>query len=276
MAILTHPTRDSPPHQYFFMMTTAVSSSNNDRGLEILLEEVNRLVTKKLASLKFQTIRQLVWLVGQLVKKKYPRIDQVCWNLLRCVRGGDLSETNRHLTESIMKTMADNLEWLYEHQELLRGVIYTYSRILEDYGRKYMFKDIKDKIAKFVTQLIRDRFSEAMVLGRDLVRVLQSVARVPEVEELWRELIHRPQSLHPDFTGVAELLRRKTPIAFLKLRVTADMEEKLNFLMSQVPYGRHHRYWSWFSNSFLSNGFMSPSLRVDLIRYSFVNTRNCV
>ena len=139
-----------------------------------------------------------------------------------------------------------------------------------------MFKDIKDKIAKFVTQLIRDRFSEAMVLGRDLVRVLQSVARVPEVEELWRELIHRPQSLHPDFTGVAELLRRKTPIAFLKLRVTADMEEKLNFLMSQVPYGRHHRYWSWFSNSFLSNGFMSPSLRVDLIRYSFVNTRNCV
>lgn len=42
---------------------------------------------------------------------------------------------------------------------------------------------------------------ECLIIGRDLVRLLQNVARIPEMELLWRDLLHNPQVLSPQFTG---------------------------------------------------------------------------
>lgn len=43
------------------------------------------------------------------------------------------------------------------------------------------------------------------MIGRDLVRLLQNVARIPEFELLWKDIIHNPQALSPQFTGKEEL-----------------------------------------------------------------------
>lgn len=45
------------------------------------------------------------------------------------------------------------------------------------------------------------QFIECLMIGRDLVRLLQNVARIPEMELLWRDLLHNPQVLSPQFTG---------------------------------------------------------------------------
>lgn len=42
------------------------------------------------------------------------------------------------------------------------------------------------------------------MIGRDLVRLLQNVARIPEFELLWKDIIHNPQALSPQFTGKYE------------------------------------------------------------------------
>lgn len=42
---------------------------------------------------------------------------------------------------------------------------------------------------------------ECLMIGRDLVRLLQNVARIPEFEQLWKDIIHNPQALSPQFTG---------------------------------------------------------------------------
>lgn len=42
---------------------------------------------------------------------------------------------------------------------------------------------------------------ECLMVGRDLVRLLQNVARIPEMELLWRDLLHNPTVLSPQFTG---------------------------------------------------------------------------
>lgn len=39
------------------------------------------------------------------------------------------------------------------------------------------------------------------MVGRDLVRLLQNVARIPEFEQLWKDIIHNPQVLSAQFTG---------------------------------------------------------------------------
>ena len=40
-----------------------------------------------------------------------------------------------------------------------------------------------------------------MTVGRDLVRLLQYVARIPEIEPIWKDILHNPAALHSTFTG---------------------------------------------------------------------------
>lgn len=42
---------------------------------------------------------------------------------------------------------------------------------------------------------------DCFMIGRDLVRLLQNVARIPEFEQLWKDIIHNPQVLSTQFTG---------------------------------------------------------------------------
>lgn len=45
------------------------------------------------------------------------------------------------------------------------------------------------------------QFMDCFMIGRDLVRLLQNVARIPEFEQLWKDIIHNPQVLSTQFTG---------------------------------------------------------------------------
>ena len=45
------------------------------------------------------------------------------------------------------------------------------------------------------------QWAECMVIGRDLLRLLQLVARIPEFEKLWRDIFLNPSALSPSFTG---------------------------------------------------------------------------
>lgn len=72
------------------------------------------------------------------------------------------------------------------------------------------------------------------MIGRDLVRLLQNVARIPEFDQLWRDILLNPKVLSPQFTGVLQLLQTRTSRRFLQSRLTPEMERKLVFLTSQV------------------------------------------
>lgn len=45
------------------------------------------------------------------------------------------------------------------------------------------------------------QFMDCFMIGRDLVRLLQNVARIPEFEQLWKDILHNPQVLSSQFTG---------------------------------------------------------------------------
>ena len=105
-----------------------------------------------------------------------------------------------------------------------------------------------------------------MSIGRDLVRLLQHVARVPEFEILWRDILHNPKVFSPTFTGLAQLMQIRTSRRFLFLRLTPDMEKKMVFLTSNVRFGNQKRYQDWFQRQYLSTP-ESQSLRCDLIRF---------
>ena len=234
-------------------------------GLHIVVAELSRLVSEKFHSLQDKCKHKVIWLFRELVKcSNMTGVDVLCWNLLRTIRQGDLSQGNRFLTEQVLDILAENPDWLYNHSNLVRAVIYTYVRILEDYN-KYQLNDIRTKIAKYVVGLIRTRFEDAMSLGRDLVRGLMSVAKVPEISILWQELLHDPSSLHPDFTGLQMLMRKRTSTRYILLRILPEVERKIQFILNCVEFPNQGRYIEWFIRKYLITS-ESQTMRSDILR----------
>jgi integrator complex subunit 3 len=83
-------------------------------------------------------------------------------------------------------------------------------------------------------------------LGRDFLRQLQAVTRIPEIEELWKDILFNPKALSPHLTGITQLLNSRTSRKYLQSRLTPDMEKKIGFLTSQVRFGVQKRYQDWF------------------------------
>lgn len=234
-------------------------------GLNLVINHLTELVIHKYQRLSEVARKQLLWLVRELIKNQVPMVDTVVWNILRQTSGGDTSVKNIWLIDEVLEILIEHRAWLEKYPLLIGCVTYTFVRLIEDHCSPTL-TTLRNKEVKFVVQLIRDRFVDVMPLGRDFVRLLQNVARIPEFEALWKDILFNPRSLHPTFTELWQILQTRTSRRYLQCRLTPDMERKLIFLTSQVKFGNHKRYQDWFQDRYLITP-ESHSLRSDLIRF---------
>lgn len=92
------------------------------------------------------------------------------------------------------------------------------------------------------------------------------MARIPEFDLLWKDILLNPKTLSPTFNGIWQLLQLRTSRRFLQCRLTPDIERKLHFLTSSVKFNVHRRYQDWFQDKYFTTP-ESQSLRSDLIRF---------
>ncbi|XP_059094410.1 integrator complex subunit 3-like [Tigriopus californicus] len=232
-------------------------------GLIAVYTHLTHLVLEKYPKLFPAAKQQLLWLTREMIKSSVTGMENIVWNLMRQIAGGDVSRPNLWLADQLLDIFVEHRAWLEKFPFLLASVVYTYLRVIEDH---FHVDKLREKEVKFVISLIRERFTDVMVIGRDLVRVLQYVAKIPEFQDLWQDMIHHPRTLSPSFTGITQLMHTRTSRRFLQSRITPEMEKKLVFFTSQVRFGTHKRYQDWFQRQYLSTP-ESQSLRCDLIRF---------
>ncbi|KAI3359049.1 hypothetical protein L3Q82_015418 [Scortum barcoo] len=237
----------------------------NRDGMNVILVKINQILMEKFLKLQDIPRTQLVWLVRELVKSGMMGADGVVMTLLKQIAGGDVSTKNLWLAESVLDILLDQKEWVLKSGMLIAMSVYTYLRLIVDHGAPNLLA-LRQKEVDFCIGMLREKFMECLIIGRDLVRLLQNVARIPEMELVWKDLLHNPQVLSPQFTGVLQLLTARTSRKFLACRLTPDMETKLLFMTSRVRFGQQKRYQDWFQRQYLSTA-ESQSLRCDLIRY---------
>ncbi|XP_076231655.1 integrator complex subunit 3 isoform X1 [Calliopsis andreniformis] len=234
-------------------------------GLAIVLGHLNQLVLERYLRLNDVTRNQLLWLLREMIRTSVANVDNLCLSLLRHAAGGDISPRNLFLVDALLEIFQENRPWLDKFPFLVASIVYTYLRLIEDHNASHL-SGLRQKEVTFTVSLIRERMADCLVIGRDLVRLLQNVARIPEFEALWKDMLLNPKSLCPNFSGVLQLLQTRTSRRFLQSRLTPDMERKLVFLTSQVRFGNHKRYQDWFQRQYLATP-ESQSLRCDLIRF---------
>ncbi|XP_063669522.1 integrator complex subunit 3 isoform X5 [Pan troglodytes] len=235
-------------------------------GMNIVLNKINQILMEKYLKLQDTCRTQLVWLVRELVKSGVLGADGVCMTFMKQIAGGDVTAKNIWLAESVLDILTEQREWVLKSSILIAMAVYTYLRLIVDHHGTAQLQALRQKEVDFCISLLRERFMECLMIGRDLVRLLQNVARIPEFELLWKDIIHNPQALSPQFTGILQLLQSRTSRKFLACRLTPDMETKLLFMTSRVRFGQQKRYQDWFQRQYLSTPD-SQSLRCDLIRY---------
>lgn len=235
-------------------------------SLKVVTETlIHQIIGERFSRLSESTRRQLLWLVRELVKTGINNVEGVVWCLLRQIAGGDVSPKNVWLAESLVDILRENRPWLDKFPVIVASVAYTYLRILEDHHGP-QFAGLRQKEVTFVVGLLRERFQDCLMIGRDLVRLLQNIAKIQEIEAFWRDLIHNPTSLSAGFTGILQLLQTRTSRRFFVVRLTPEMEKKMVFLCTDVKFGMQKRYQEWFQRQYL-NTPESQTLRCDLIRF---------
>ncbi|XP_062265557.1 integrator complex subunit 3 [Platichthys flesus] len=237
----------------------------NRDGMNVILVKINQILMEKFLKLQDVPRTQLVWLVRELVKSSVIGADGVVMTLLKQIAGGDISTKNLWLAENVLEILLEQKEWVLKSGMLIAMSVYTYLRLIVDHGAPNLLI-LRQKEVDYCISMLREKFMECLIMGRDLVRLLQNVARIPEIDLIWRDLLHNPQVLSPQFTGVLQLLTARTSRKFLACRLTPDMETKLLFMTSRVRFGQQKRYQDWFQRQYLSTA-ESQSLRCDLIRY---------
>lgn len=234
-------------------------------GLTSVLNNLSNLILERYLRFNDITRSQLLWLVKEMIRNAVTGIDSVCWNLMRYASGGDVTPKNLFLVESLLDIYIENRPWLDKFPVLICMVVYTYLRLIEDHNIPHLMA-LRQKEVNFVIALVRERFADVLTLGRDLVRLLQNVARIPEFNQLWQDILTTPKTLCPTFTNILQLLQTRTSRRYLQSRLTPDMERKLVFLTSQVRFGHHKKYQEWFQRQYLAT-VESQSLRSDMIRF---------
>uniref|UniRef100_A0A1B6L0J6 SOSS complex subunit A homolog n=1 Tax=Graphocephala atropunctata TaxID=36148 RepID=A0A1B6L0J6_9HEMI len=169
-------------------------------GLQLVMMNLSQLAVEKWLRMVDVARSQLLWLLRELIRTGAVGVDNVCYNLMRHAAGGDVSPRNIALVDYMLDTFVENRTWLEKHPVLLSSMVYNYLRLIEDHAAP-QFVALRQKEISFVVTLLRERFADCMVIGRDLVRLLQNVARIPEIELLWRDVLNNPKSLCPSFTG---------------------------------------------------------------------------
>lgn len=113
---------------------------------------------------------------------------------------------------------------------------------------------IRQKVyLSFYFILRRKQFVDVKDLGRDLIRALQEVVKAPSAENLLRDLIKSPSSIHvsckgnsiPPLTnncynqGIKSFLHTTTPRAVLQSCLSFDEEVRLMFMLENVNYTKN-------------------------------------
>nr|XP_039258318.1 integrator complex subunit 3-like [Styela clava] len=237
----------------------------NRDSLNVVLSRLSLLILEKFIKIEDVARAQILWFMNELIKINIHGTDGLFISLMKQIIGGDTTPKNVWLAENIVDILSINRAWMDKSPVLIQTTVFTYLRVIQDHFHP-SFAAVRQKEVTVCVTTLREHFNECRAIGRDLVRLLMGVARIPEFERLWSDLIHKPQSLAPNFTGLPSLVQTRTSRKFLVSRLTSDMESKVAFLLLKVRFGQQKRYQDWFQRQYLSTP-ESQLLRGDLIRY---------
>ncbi len=271
---------------YFIYQSFQLLHSIMQDNWEALCVQTRYFTFSKYLKMKSGSQSRLLWLVDKLVALQARGVDSLCMGLIRQIKGthliwlktassylstlgGNHKGDNIFLITSLLQIFTTHLTWFYQQAQLIPFVVFSFIRIVSEAG---LDNSLRKCLSSFCATVLRDKYQECSVLGRDLVRILGDVSKISEFDPVWSFLQSIDPSQSPDSSPLLRLLKSPTPKHFFASRLTPDMETNLIFMLEKVKYGHHKRYQEWFTAEYLSEEVCKDPypIIVDIIRYLIV------
>ncbi|XP_049936583.1 uncharacterized protein LOC116264456 [Nymphaea colorata] len=226
----------SPLARIHYTHLCAIVTDGYKFFIGLLLKMVNDTYMKLLQPVK----AQVLWVCDRLIDAEAAGIDELLVYLLRQIIGGDYSSENLWLSNELILVLRRNWEWVLGHEFLVGASVYSFLRLLADHYRlaSQSVDALKQNELGFCIMVLRKHFGMCLSIGRDLVRLLQDVAIIPEFQTLWMDLLTNPSAFGVlGFSDISHIYRIRTSTRYLSLRITPEMESNLRFLLTNVKWG---------------------------------------
>jgi integrator complex subunit 3 len=76
-------------------------------GMSLVLINLSQLVAERFSKLLDVVRQQVLWLLREMIRNAVQGVDALCWNLLRNVAGGDVSNRNLALAEALLDVFTE-------------------------------------------------------------------------------------------------------------------------------------------------------------------------
>ncbi|KAJ8677436.1 hypothetical protein QAD02_013223 [Eretmocerus hayati] len=134
-------------------------------GLAVIISNINQIIMDRYLKLTDVARRQVIWLVQEMMKTDVSNVDVPCSSLLRYAAGGDVSQRNISLIESLLDMFQDHNIWLDRFPVLIASVVYTFLRLIEDHSAIHLAA-LRQREVDFVITLLRGKIMDCLVIGR--------------------------------------------------------------------------------------------------------------
>ncbi|XP_049848458.1 integrator complex subunit 3-like [Schistocerca gregaria] len=227
------------------------------------VSQMRRLILERYSRLEDSIKEQCVWLVIALITLGAPDVDRLVAALLRYIVTGSTQKSNIWLIQQILSLLTNYKDWFYEQTNLIPVVLYTLLSVIGDHT-KSQFDSMREREVELCVRLLREKFDLCKLIGRDLIRILYNVLRIPELEKVWKDVIMSNQT--PSTPYLRSIYFTPTPKHILTSRITPEAEHWLRWMMHHVRAGNQKRYQIWFSKRHFASP-ESEALIPELIRW---------
>lgn len=240
---------------------------------------------KKLSAERFPRLldsvrSQLIWIISTLIQLNVSDTEQLFVLLLRNIIGGNVTKSNLALLDDLLKLCATSRDWIYSRSALtIASLAYSLALLIPDHHRPEN-EALRERETSLLVLLFRERFDAVKLAGRDMIRAVYYISRIPEVKAVWEQIIVAPgdQSVDPSHqrgvngsstltsTNLRLLLSTPTPKVVLTSRVTPELETWLTFVFTNAKNGQQIHFQKWLGAKYFSSP-ENETLAPELIRW---------
>ncbi|UMM10818.1 hypothetical protein L5515_000416 [Caenorhabditis briggsae] len=208
---------------------------------------------------------QLVRLIREAIRQNVKQIENVLMNAYRMANGCFDNVSKQRIFAKLAAIIRENDAWFKSQKAaaaLVGNIITCTTSVISYTPAPITASDtFRESMTDFVCWVIRNRKMDCLTLGRDFMLVLIRLGRLPQVEEIWKDILMNPSSYGvastEDYWGKNHYLQH--------VRISIELERKIMFMVHNG--GKNLLiYFSWFSNKYF-RGNDGPALRAECVRH---------
>lgn len=240
----------------------------NGGGVEYwhnVLCNMNMILFECWPHIHLQCREQLLRLIREAIRQNVKQIENVLMNAYRVANGCFDNVSKQRIFAKLAGIIRENETWFKSQKAaaaLVGNIIICTTSIISYTPIPITASDtFRETMIDFVCWVIRNKKTDVMTLGRDLMLVFIRLGKIPQIEEVWKDIQANPASYGiasvEDYWGKTHYLQH--------VRISIELERKI---MWMIHNGNKNllTYYMWFSNKYF-RGIDGPALRMECVRH---------